>query len=70
MTERKFEKICPLSLASDRDKIEPCMEEGCAWWDADNKQCALLSVVQELNYMNSISERPHYTAKDEKISYA
>ena len=62
MTERKLEKICPLSLAS-RD-IEPCMQDRCALWDNRKKQCGLLSIVQELEYICYILESPHYVAKD------
>lgn len=45
------DKLCPLkfNLATNRQHDQwHCMKEECAWWDAESKCCAMLSIVGEL----------------------
>ncbi len=38
--------ICPLSLASSRPEMQPCLGARCAWWNADFGACALAALAQ------------------------
>jgi hypothetical protein len=43
--ERKEKPICPLSYVAS-DYVERCVEDGCAWWDARNGMCAVLTLAR------------------------
>jgi len=37
-------KVCPLFRATiDREDIQKCLKENCAWWDTHYNCCAILS---------------------------
>ena len=40
--------ICP-RLTLDGFPLVECLEEECAWWDKEEKQCAILSIAKALN---------------------
>lgn len=51
---------CPLtykekvSYYQGRDYgIEDCLKGECAWWDADNGRCILLTIGSKLAYLHS-----------------
>lgn len=58
-------KICPLrkqKLIGDvifgQNEIDaPCVEEGCAWWVAYQKECALVNICHHLS--NTRDEMQH-----------
>jgi hypothetical protein len=44
-------KLCPMKFTLATNKQHDhwhCEAENCAWWDADSKCCAMLSIVGEL----------------------
>lgn len=39
--------ICPLSMSGPADMdLVNCVQEGCAWWDEDSQQCAVLTLAK------------------------
>jgi len=39
-----YTKICPLLKGmKDKEDIQKCFREGCAWWDSHYNCCAVLS---------------------------
>ena len=50
--------ICPIKcagvIAQDYIKIDdaPCEKEGCAWYDKDRRQCAILTMAVALSNIN------------------
>ena len=48
-------KICPLTYSSGKGAYDQevadfdyCVEESCAWWNVDFKECVLCRIAREL----------------------
>jgi len=44
------EKFCPLVKYEDGRvvKTAKCIDEKCAWWDSEEKKCAILVIAENL----------------------
>ena len=38
-------KLCPLAK-------DICLEDGCAWWDAMNRSCAIVAIAQNASLIS------------------
>jgi len=47
MSTKRSLKYCPLALSHPEYQLE-CLEEECAWWDSEFKQCYFLTIPETL----------------------
>jgi len=47
MSTKRDRKKCPLSMPAP-DVYYDCLEEKCAWWDSEFKQCYFLTLAETL----------------------
>lgn len=58
-------KICPILKATkDREDIQRCFKEGCAWWDRHYNCCAILSSAILLETL--VKRKSRYWPKSEQ----
>lgn len=48
-----MEKWCPIRWPADKQQM-PCTREKCAWWDALDKMCCVLSIAVELYRLEAV----------------
>ena len=59
-------KVCPLFRATkDREDIQKCLKEACAWWDMHYNCCAILSSAILLEVLTK-REKPQSKTSEEK----
>jgi hypothetical protein len=49
MTDKsKSTKFCPLMSVGTGERLEPCHEDYCPWWDSENRCCVMLTLGRGL----------------------